>query len=284
MRSAAADPRATGWRRVTRGGCKFCQMLAGRDAVYGAESVRFASHDHCRCQAVPAYGGKPVDVHQYTASKAKITEAERRQLKDYLAGLDDDGQPLDAAASSGRQASPLRSRGPDGAKKPWTRHPDETDEHRLMRQRRLASDMSDLEEHDGLPLEIIHSHEIDFLERFEAQGHRARWIRRSADRTSSNDFIWLDEETEVCELKVTQTKYRSISKHIRDTVIAARDNHGVTKDVYMIDISPFNLSAKLRQQLSEYNQRVQDGQIRRLFVMSEDGQAFEEINLRPRTK
>lgn len=39
------------------------------------------------------------------------------------------------------------------------------------------------------------------------------------------------------------------------------------------------MSDKLRQQLSQYNKRVADGQIRRLFVMHTDGTVFEEIPL-----
>lgn len=105
MRSARADKRATGWRRLSHGGCKFCNMLAGRGEVYTATSVRFASHDHCRCTAVPAYGGPEVNVHQYTASKEKITPKERAQLKAYLAGVEDDGvTKKDENAQSGAEA------------------------------------------------------------------------------------------------------------------------------------------------------------------------------------
>lgn len=54
--SLAADPKAAGWRRVTSGSsCKFCQMLAGRGAVYRAETARFRSHDHCGCIPEPVY-------------------------------------------------------------------------------------------------------------------------------------------------------------------------------------------------------------------------------------
>ena len=111
MRSAAADPRATGWRRITHGGCKFCNMLAGRGEVYTADTVRFASHDHCRCTAVPAYGGPEVNVHQYTASKRKITEAERQQIKEYLDGVEDDGvTPRDEAAAAASAGGGPRTR------------------------------------------------------------------------------------------------------------------------------------------------------------------------------
>lgn len=45
--STARDPGRVGWVRVTSGGCEFCEMLAGRGAVYSADSATFESHDHC---------------------------------------------------------------------------------------------------------------------------------------------------------------------------------------------------------------------------------------------
>lgn len=54
--TVAADPRAVGYQRVLGGGgCEFCQMLAGRGAVYGADSADFEAHDHCGCSAEPVY-------------------------------------------------------------------------------------------------------------------------------------------------------------------------------------------------------------------------------------
>lgn len=50
------DPRARGYQRVLGGGgCDFCQMLAGRGAVYSADTVGFEAHDHCGCSAEPVY-------------------------------------------------------------------------------------------------------------------------------------------------------------------------------------------------------------------------------------
>ncbi len=273
MRSAAADPRATGWRRITHGGCKFCNMLAGRGEVYTADTVRFASHDHCRCTAVPAYGGPEVNVHQYTASKRKITEAERQQLKEYLDGVEDDGvTPRDevAAAASAGGGPRTRARGRRG---------NESEAERYARQKRLWSDMSDLEPHDGLPREVLESHELDFLERFEARGERVRWVRKDPRRRSTNDFVWVTYNELVCELKATKDKYSSIKSHIQRAVTSARDNHGVVKDVFVIDLGPFRLSDKLRRQLGNYNANVEDGRIRRLFVLSGSGADLTEIDL-----
>ena len=52
----AADSAARGYRRVLGGGgCDFCQMLAGRGAVYSADTADFQSHDHCGCTAEAVY-------------------------------------------------------------------------------------------------------------------------------------------------------------------------------------------------------------------------------------
>ena len=58
MESSLADPSAKGWQRETAGGCAFCEMLAGRGTVYSEEGADFASHDNCRCTAVPAFDGE----------------------------------------------------------------------------------------------------------------------------------------------------------------------------------------------------------------------------------
>lgn len=51
-----ADRAAYGWQRVLGGGgCDFCQMLAGRGAVYKADTADFPSHDHCGCTSEPVY-------------------------------------------------------------------------------------------------------------------------------------------------------------------------------------------------------------------------------------
>lgn len=80
------DPQAKGWKRVARGdGCRWCQMLASRGAVYRQSSVRFASHDDCHCTAAPAFGSEPsVSVVQYQASKRVQTEADRARVREYL--------------------------------------------------------------------------------------------------------------------------------------------------------------------------------------------------------
>jgi hypothetical protein len=82
--SALADPSATGWQRVGAGSCAFCQMLISRGAVYSEATAGFASHDHCNCAAVPAWGGSPLPVKPYTPSAKKGSDADRARVRAYL--------------------------------------------------------------------------------------------------------------------------------------------------------------------------------------------------------
>lgn len=70
--SVHADPRASGWQRVTRSGaCGFCRMLSGRGDVYKESTAHFASHGDCNCAAVPSWDSSApeVDVSLYKASQ-----------------------------------------------------------------------------------------------------------------------------------------------------------------------------------------------------------------------
>jgi hypothetical protein len=82
--SSIADRAAQGWQRSAAGGCGFCQMIAGRGAVFTSSSVVFGSHDHCRCVAVPAWGGRPLPVDSYRPSERNITDADRARTIDWM--------------------------------------------------------------------------------------------------------------------------------------------------------------------------------------------------------
>lgn len=102
MTSTIRDPRASGWRRVTReGACRFCRMLAGRGAAYKESTVHFAAHGgaeggECNCAAVPDWDpdAPEVDVFLYEASrrttgmteaqKSRHNEAIRRAMDEYV--------------------------------------------------------------------------------------------------------------------------------------------------------------------------------------------------------
>lgn len=156
---------------------------------------------------------------------------------------------------------------------------------RAKRMETVKSDLSRLKDSLGrwMPDQVLDHHEIDFLERFERLGHRAQWIPRAPlipgkGRKSTNDFVWLDLESETCELKSTGAKYTSISSRIQDAVTKAL-KHEVTKDFFVIDLGKRKLSPKLRKQLADYNTDRQSGHIRSLWVMAENGKAFEAIEL-----
>lgn len=83
--SAVEDPKAEGWQRAGSGKCDFCNVLIGRGAVYSKRSADFASHDHCHCYAVPAFGGRPRVVKPYTPTTKNVTDADRARVRAYIA-------------------------------------------------------------------------------------------------------------------------------------------------------------------------------------------------------
>ena len=66
-------------------------MLAGRGAVYKADTARFASHTNCHCTAAPVFNGQDgeeASALQYVASKRRQTERDRERVRTYLAQMD----------------------------------------------------------------------------------------------------------------------------------------------------------------------------------------------------
>lgn len=84
VRSSVQDRSSAGWQRIGSGECGFCTMLIRRGAVYSDRTVRFASHDHCRCVAVPSFGGDPLKVHDYVPTTRRVTDADRARTREYI--------------------------------------------------------------------------------------------------------------------------------------------------------------------------------------------------------
>lgn len=83
--SAKADPKARGYMRRTRpGACRFCLMVASRGAVYTKSSATFACHEHCHCEAVPAWGGKALPVGPYKPSDRPMNAADRARVRAWI--------------------------------------------------------------------------------------------------------------------------------------------------------------------------------------------------------
>lgn len=84
--SAEQDPNAKGYMRQTRAGaCKFCLMVASRGGVYTKTSSTFACHEHCYCQAIPAWGGKALPVGPYKPSDRPNNTQEKARVKQWIA-------------------------------------------------------------------------------------------------------------------------------------------------------------------------------------------------------
>lgn len=79
MDSTLRDPNATGWgREASAGCCSYCAMLAGRGNVYRTQhTATFMPHEHCRCHAIPAWGGDATALRS-----REDTLATRRTLTD----------------------------------------------------------------------------------------------------------------------------------------------------------------------------------------------------------
>lgn len=82
--SSVADPGATGWQREGSGECAFCALLIGRGVVFSEASADFASHDHCNCIAVPAFGGHPRPVKEYTPGPRHGNAADYTRAREYI--------------------------------------------------------------------------------------------------------------------------------------------------------------------------------------------------------
>lgn len=84
--STSEDPQAHGYMRRTRpGACKFCIMVASRGAVYTRASSTFACHEHCYCEAIPAWGGQARPVGPYKPSERPNNATERVRVKKWIA-------------------------------------------------------------------------------------------------------------------------------------------------------------------------------------------------------
>lgn len=118
----------------------------------------------------------------------------------------------------------------------------------------------------------LEPHEVEFYERFAALSLQARLIQRSDSFFPTNDFFWLDKGVEI-EVKKPQKKatYGIASQLIKKAVERARNNHGFTKENFIIDLGDKPLTEKLRNQLAQYNVRNPSYRIRALWVMSKGG-------------
>lgn len=152
---------------------------------------------------------------------------------------------------------------------------------RARRMDRVASDLSALKDALGRwdPDQVLSHEELDFLDRIEKKGHLVRWIPKSKDGLPTNDFVWLTQDDELCELKSPKKAKRStIIGAIRDAVRDAA-KQDVTKDCFVIDLGKRRLRPDLERHLRGYNEARETYHIRRLWVVAENGDVLTELTL-----
>ena len=145
---------------------------------------------------------------------------------------------------------------------------------------RVASDLSALKDALGRwdPDQVLSHKELDFLDRIEKKGHLVRWIPKSKNGLPTNDFVWLTQDDELCELKSPKAKRSTIFSAIKDAVRDAK-KQDVTKDCFVIDLGKRRLNPELEARLSGYNEARETYHIRRLWVVAENGAVLTEITL-----
>lgn len=151
---------------------------------------------------------------------------------------------------------------------------------RARRMDRVASDLSALKDALGRwdPDQVLSHKELDFLDRIEKKGHLVRWIPKSKNGLPTNDFVWLTQDDELCELKSPKAKRSTIFSAIKDAVRDAK-KQDVTKDCFVIDLGKRRLNPELESRLSGYNEARETYHIRRLWVVAENGAVLTEITL-----
>lgn len=276
------DRRKPRFARVPSGAktCAFCSMLASRGFVYLSEQTAGALgqyHADCDCEIVPSWDKSP-KVEGYDPEVLyKDYELARRQAGD-------NPTTADILAAMRRQPNKYtdgvqpRIVVPDRWKQPHAQN-----EERLLSMKELAA-VSDAEwyrrqELAGVAhsIDTLYPHEIVFLERFKEHGNHIEWISHDLKAaTPTNDFNWI-EQGESFELKsLTKANFSRIADRITKSVRSAKQNHGVVKDCFVIDLGNSSRSDKLVRQLENYNRR--DYKIRRLFIL--DGEGLMEIDLK----
>jgi hypothetical protein len=208
--------------------------------------------------------GNPLDARRARAARLAV----QKQIRDHVdkhglvrrprreqLDLDNGHPPASGGGGSKPPAPPKPPTGGGGGEPP--------DDEWRRRQDALAIDTHG---------ERLQPHEIVFVERFLALGHRLEWIPRNSHGPTgilpTNDFVWLDNDLLVCELKATQPRFVSIRGRIASAVSKA-EKQGVTKENFVIDLGDQPLTVELRGELARYNAGRRNQHISRMWVMAQ---------------
>lgn len=97
--------------------------------------------------------------------------------------------------------------------------------------------------------------------------------------TPTPDFIWLNQGGLAIEMKAPKPKFSTIRGRIESAVRKAQ-THGETKENFLIDLGTAPLTDELRTQLAGYNVGRRRYRISRLWVLSGNGAALTEVELK----
>lgn len=273
--SAENDPTKPRYARVPSGAktCAFCLMLASRGFAYSTEKTAGGEeekyHNDCDCTIIPSWGKtrlhgydpdaladmwrnatEAADGGDYRLALSKMRRMYPRDLTDGL-------YTAKKRAGWSIEKNILSMRGERSlSKKAWD-----------ARQKKL-----------GIPLskDVLEMHEIVFLERFKALGNKYEWILKDPDGRPTNDFRWIEKNTDFEVKSMASLKYRSVSNRIRMAAEnAAKQN--ITKDSFIIDYGNAHIPDKLITQLEKYNLKHKS-KLNRLYVFDSTG--LREINLK----
>ncbi|MDR1078224.1 MAG: hypothetical protein LBL55_06140 [Propionibacteriaceae bacterium] len=119
----------------------------------------------------------------------------------------------------------------------------------------------------GDPGETLQPHEIEFYERFTTT-NRVRLIPRDVlTFLPTSDFVWLDNDKLVIELKTSTPDYGTIKRAIAKAVRKTQDRPGADpKRNFMVNIRNSELAPGLAERLAEMNLKADRYKIERLFV------------------
>lgn len=125
--------------------------------------------------------------------------------------------------------------------------------------------------------DVISPDEIITLERLKNK-QNISWIPRSKTGLPTYDFYWKNIGNIPIEMKSSSASYSKIIARIKDAVKSAQ-KHEFIKENFLIDIGESKLYPGLQNQLEQINQRSQTVKLKRLFILSENGEKITEINL-----
>ncbi|WP_246815485.1 VG15 protein [Alloscardovia sp. HMSC034E08] len=277
-RNMRIDPAQPRWARVPTGfeTCAFCAMLAGRGFEYrSAESAGLENsyHSRCDCQIVPEWNGHSMPVQDYHPEQyAKMWDkaVKATKSKDYRERLKTMRKQNPTKLKDGTQNQAIHERLWNESKDVLSMRKESKGSFKSWQKRQILA---------GVPVDVdrLYYHETVFLEKFKEIGQQFEWIPKSDSGDATNDFRWITHpngET-LAELKSVKTlKYKSTALRISDAVERAK-NHGVVKDTFIIDYGDAKLPDKLIYQLSQYNKRHPQGNIKELWIWDFNG--FQQI-------